>query len=459
MGAQTSNPAENTSSPQSQTSPLHVAVGLCFDDLADSEGAVTAAAFEHLFSGPVAGFGSRLFVALFGKGKPRISKLEFVRAVHKLMSCDSRQLVTIVTYLEVFSDGDVLVEQVLSCACKLALKLPDTDSASGEEPAPGNNLYLAAASSTICGSEENPRDLKAASVASWIVDNMPGVFDSVHGWVERAVWSSSAKATDLVPFALPRCVSMSSKASISSELLNEDGIWVLSTLLPPCFLGHHVSKTAAATAAPVSSTGASTGGQWNILYNSRDHGLSLNRFKHHVLDYQGPNLCCIRCDQGKVIVIGVDGEWRESSSTWGGPDCMLVQIAPNIQPLASGSKLLLFNEKTRGVRLGLSVGRDMSSPDVHLDENLDKLTLRSSLARLPENLCVRGIEVWGCGGADLQAAQQRQKEWDKQQVEKRRKVKRPGRWEENPDALLLEWGGVHTTSNFQHERKKDDKPK
>lgn len=458
MGAQSSSASHSDGTTAAVRTPLHNAAGLCFDDLADSEQAVTAAAFEHLFSGPVPGFGSRLFKVMFGKDKLRASKQEFTTAVHRLVSKDSRQEATYRTYLSVFDEAgrkeSDLVAQASTCACRFAWELSRDSSASQSEA--GKGPVIDAISKAVSNSSQDDSHGPMLSCAvQWTICNMPGLFDSVHCWVERAVWSSSPQAGDSVPFAMPKCVS-SSGAAVSSELLTDDAVWLLSTLLPPCYLGHHKAKTSAAEATSVSLTGASTGGQWNLLYNSQDQGLSLNRFKHHVMDYRGPNICCIRCDHNHTVVLAVDGEWRESSSPWGGPDCVVVQLRPAVQSLVSGSKLFVFNEKTRGIRLGLSVGHDAARPVIHMDESLDKLTLQASQVNPAETLSVLHIEVWGCGGADLQEAQRKQKEWDKKQVEKRRKVKRPGRWEENPDAALLEWGGVHTTSGFQHDRERDE---
>lgn len=55
---------------------------------------------------------------------------------------------------------------------------------------------------------------------------------------------------------------------------------------------------------------------------------------------------------------------------------------------------------------------------------------------------VTAIEAWGCAGASTHEQQQKLKQWQGRQVEKNKKVPLPGRWEENPDRLLLEMAGV-----------------
>ncbi len=81
---------------------------------------------------------------------------------------------------------------------------------------------------------------------------------------------------------------------------------------------------------------------------------------------------------------------------------------------------------------------------------------------------VQLVEVWGCGGREAQETQQRIKEWEARQVLRRREViqspswsmlpsvytlffqvnsKTPRTtWEDNPDRLLLEMGGVTTST-------------
>ena len=48
---------------------------------------------------------------------------------------------------------------------------------------------------------------------------------------------------------------------------------------------------------------------WSILYSSQDHGLSLNRFKHHVFAYRKPTILLLRCDD-YLYAAAIDTEWR-----------------------------------------------------------------------------------------------------------------------------------------------------
>ena len=76
---------------------------------------------------------------------------------------------------------------------------------------------------------------------------------------------------------------------------------------------------------------------------------------------------------------------------------------------------------------------------------------------------VQRVEVWGCGGLQARETQQRIKEWEAKEVLRRREVRRGvdivitlivcfqinkkqllTTWEDNPDRLLLEMGGVDT---------------
>lgn len=95
--------------------------------------------------------------------------------------------------------------------------------------------------------------------------------------------------------------------------------------------------------------------------------------------------------------------------------------------------------------------------------------MKSSLdqARVHEGewMMVQLVEVWGCGGLQARETQQRLKEWEAKEVLRRREVPEQSSmcfiacshtilqinnkqlltaWEDNPDRLLLEMGGVAT---------------
>ena len=79
--------------------------------------------------------------------------------------------------------------------------------------------------------------------------------------------------------------------------------------------------------------------KWTLLYDSDDHGLSLNRFQHHVFNYRGPTLMFLRCDNDYEILVGIDTEWKENCHFWGGQNCFVMQLKPEFRMVESTSPL------------------------------------------------------------------------------------------------------------------------
>lgn len=67
---------------------------------------------------------------------------------------------------------------------------------------------------------------------------------------------------------------------------------------------------------------------WALLYDSREHGLGMNRFLHHVLSYKGPTLVLMRSEEGHVFCIGSPCEWKESHQYWGTPESCVIKLLP-----------------------------------------------------------------------------------------------------------------------------------
>ncbi|XP_020609672.1 restriction of telomere capping protein 5-like [Orbicella faveolata] len=182
-----------------------------------------------------------------------------------------------------------------------------------------------------------------------------------------------------------------------------------------------------------------------MLYDSLQHGQSLNRFKHHCMAYRGPTVTLLRLGKEGLIIVAIDVEWRESTSSWGNSDCRVIQVRPKFQVLRAGPNLIFFNERARGLPSGIVLGQT-SRPCVTLDTGLSSAKLHYQTDLTPQT--ISKIEVWGCGGQELKDKQQKQQQWERKQAEKLQKVKRPGRWDENPDKAILEMAGV-TTNHSQ----------
>jgi hypothetical protein len=62
-------------------------------------------------------------------------------------------------------------------------------------------------------------------------------------------------------------------------------------------------------------------------------------------------------------------------------------------------------------------------------------------------MAIVDVEVWGCGGDKAAERQQKMKEWEKQLILRRRKIKAStikDEWANSPDRYILEMGGVST---------------
>ena len=84
----------------------------------------------------------------------------------------------------------------------------------------------------------------------------------------------------------------------------------------------------------------------------------------------------------------------------------------------AGPKLVSLNEKQRGFPTGLRV----TTSDKHdscileVDSSLEKASFHN------EEMLVRKVEVWGCGGVEAMESQQRVKKWEEREILRRRKV-------------------------------------
>ena len=75
-----------------------------------------------------------------------------------------------------------------------------------------------------------------------------------------------------------------------------------------------------------------------MLYHSRCHGLSYNRFQHHCFKYPGPTIFLLRAGDGTVVGTCLDQEWkvgRARAGAWGaGHTVALLDVPPPPHPAA-----------------------------------------------------------------------------------------------------------------------------
>ncbi|RXG68570.1 hypothetical protein Avbf_01044 [Armadillidium vulgare] len=180
---------------------------------------------------------------------------------------------------------------------------------------------------------------------------------------------------------------------------------------------------------------AGTPSHWIQLFSSAEHGLSVNRFKHHVFDYHGPTLLFLTTEDETMFCLASDEEWRDSKHFYGGMDSVCFQLYPEFKIIEKGHKLLYFNITSRGFPTGLQVGGDSTNRALSLGVDFQRLHYR----RIPYIL--KSLEVWGCGTVNAKEKQLEYKKLVAKDVEKRRKVNIPLDWKDNPDRYLLELAG------------------
>ncbi|XP_066958540.1 uncharacterized protein [Macrobrachium rosenbergii] len=181
---------------------------------------------------------------------------------------------------------------------------------------------------------------------------------------------------------------------------------------------------------------AVTPSHWVLLYNSDTHGTSLNRFQHHVFDYNGPTLVFITAEDGNLFCLACDEHWRDSKHFWGGEHCYCMQLIPEYKIVENGPKMMYFNITSRGFPTGIHVGQDFTNRALTLDLDLTKVAYRG----IPYS--VQSLEVWGCGSVEAKEAQVEMKKHEIRDSEKRKKINLNSvEWVDNPDRYLLELAG------------------
>jgi len=213
-----------------------------------------------------------------------------------------------------------------------------------------------------------------------------------------------------------------------SKFLSPMKIWLMQCCVPSYLIKPEASSPAEYLSDDSSMPSCAV---WDLLYSSEDDGLSPNRFETKVFNYKSPTVMVVETFSDELYCVCTDEEWRYSTQRWGKSGCAVYRLHPRVELLESGgvSGLIFFNLKQRGLPQGLFVGSNPKLP--HFSINADFSNVRS-------------IEVWGCGSPESYMAQQNQRQWEKRQVEKQQKVPLPTNWEDSPDRMLLEMGGVKT---------------
>ncbi|XP_071789767.1 uncharacterized protein [Asterias amurensis] len=331
------------------------------------------------------------------------------------------------TYIEVFCGRASLNHQDVTCLLQSSLRLFLVSSGTSFSQHSVDDDRVINTLATLLTSKG-----QGSSAADWIDGNCPELFTGMHkclvGWLRGE----------------EKCLSLVDTADIiGGRLICKSWWWILQSSLSSVFLRTLRNQT------KQNSNGATEdldNGFWTLLYSSQDHGLSTNRLQHHVFGYRGPTLMLLSCDEGYTYAVALDTEWREGTQPWGGSSCCVMRLSPDVKKLEEGDSMILFNERSRNIPRGISIGRNSKHRVLKLKEGLDVVEHNYTSGS------VHTLEVWGCGDSGTRVAQAKQKKMETKDAERAAKVKLPGQWDDSPDKMLLEWGGVKVNHAEQFAR-------
>ncbi|KAK2177990.1 hypothetical protein NP493_568g00003 [Ridgeia piscesae] len=296
-----------------------------------------------------------------------------------------------------------------------------------------DDVFLVAMWDSLRGGEEV---VSVESATTWCSRHCPGIWDAVHLCTRLALFGGHSIGLE---GALPH-PDLLQTVDEGDSLLSPSILWVLSTVLPSVYVPPSKltgdNKAILGSHLPLSKV--LTGSNFHLMYSSNDHGLSTNRFNHHVFSYNAPTLMFVSFDR-HLYCVAVDSEWREGVKRWGGGDCQLIQLLPVFKSLQSGSGLLYFNTLDRRMPKQLQVGVDVKRLPLQIDAGF------SSVKHYSVDVPLERLEVWGCGGESILKDQLSQKQWEQKEADKQKNRKlKIDDWNDNPDKELLNMGGITT---------------
>ncbi|XP_065061200.1 uncharacterized protein LOC135688317 isoform X2 [Rhopilema esculentum] len=272
---------------------------------------------------------------------------------------------------------------------------------------------------------------------TWALDFNPKIFSGLEAWLhERFTGHIQRGHFHMLP--MPDMTI----SEHSFPLLTPSLLWYLCCVLPICYTRLEKSQSYNQPCDSLESD-SSRFYTWNIIYDSNEHGLSLNRFKHKCLNYPSPTVTLVRFTNGLLLALALDEPWRDSSDRFGGSYSCLLEILPTCNSILEAQNIFYLRETARSAPKGLLVGQGLP-PKIKIESDLSSAVLVYKGSTTED---IAKIEVWGCGGVLAVAAQKKQLDWEKNEIEKMRKVKRPGRWDDNPDKQILEMAGIQTSHN------------
>ncbi|XP_050410341.1 uncharacterized protein LOC126824930 [Patella vulgata] len=405
-------------------------------------GELSRVTFENVFHGPLHKFGKLMYSTMInGTTKERITREQFTKSgrevLKKFDEKDQQEY-----YFRLFSGGNNTLSkadalQMVEIAYALTLSASKIPYSKDER----DEKVFESIVTSMFGIET---ELTLEAFESWLNWNCPHFFCGVHNWV-FSILTGSTLPSELETAPVPQLEGFAE----GRYLVTMGMLWVLSATIPTSFTRTPTGETSSNNPLLnsynlIMKLARLTRCQsWSLLYSSSQHGQSLNRFTHHVTSYSGPTMTFLSFEGRNLYCIAADCGWRESTSLFGGPDCMLIQLSPVYRVVQAGENMLLWNEYSRDLPKGIQVGKGDQNKVIFLPQDFEQIEHYGVSCTLHK------IEVWGCGGATAKEAQIQQKQWENKDTQRHQSRKLnldlDGNWQENPDKKLLEWGGIGTS--------------
>lgn len=408
--------------------------------------------FQGVFGGPWSDLGELLYSKLFDSYSTPITLPEFIKvcsSLEKTLSSGQDRHASLDFLFSLFSKGENEIhikelERIVFYAMGYSLVM---GTAQHMEAWPKDTppVVKSIVKDMSHHADKDTQEISGGRFKVWALHHLPRLMEGIQQWILAALHGHYVTGMDGASkeqildggYHLPDL----DTPPDTPILLNVPTVWALSCVLPTCHIGHSRDERHPED-HPV-------GGRWTLLYSSAKHGFSLNRFIHHSSDYGEPSVVVLECPaatgEDYAFAIAVDSAWKEGEFFWGKEQCCLIQLRPEFKKITCGSKLICLNEKGRefpkGLRVMAEPGESVKS-HLHIEEDFNKVHVFGG----SETVTLKAVEVWGCGGAEAIEQQKKWKEWEKREVERRRKVTRESReaWVNSPDRAILEWGGVPT---------------
>ncbi|XP_045171511.2 uncharacterized protein LOC123533745 [Mercenaria mercenaria] len=420
-------------------------------------GELTRTTFENVFHGPLQLFGKLLYRQMVTVGhhssdkiKERITCEQFVKAGREILKMfdetDQHKY-----YFKLFAEGkDHLTQDETLKMINIAYALTLSSSMIPYVKGPKDEKVFESVVQSMFGMKT---EIKYHEMEKWMENHCPHMFCGVHNWV-YTILTGSKMPTELEAAPVP----MLDKFTEGKHCMTMGMLWMLTATLPYKYThteqepdaGHRVSTTKNPLLTSyqflMKLARLSRCQSWTTLYDSDDHGLSMNRFTHHITSYKDPTVTLISFEGRNIYCVAQDAPWREGSQKLGGDDAQLIQITPVYRVVKAKGPMVLWNMSDRNLPQGIYIGHTGKSNVVGIPADF------STLQHYGVDCELHRVEMWGCGGVESYQAQQKQKVWERKEVEKHRsrKLHLDTNWDENPDKQLLSWGGIET--NHQYSR-------